>query len=117
MEVAEVRDADAPASGSDRMAHAGRGRSQAGTAIANSAAHWTGYGSDAGAYSGSGSNCSSSDSGTDSGSGPCDPAGVHDPRQHKTGEAGHGRGTHRRRDPVEVSTLLISNINDNAGGK
>src|SRR5262245_36751013 len=105
MEVAEVRDADAPASGSDRMAHAGRGRSQAGTAIANSAAHWTGYDS--------GSNCSSPDSGT----GPCDPAGVHDPRQHKAGEAGHGRGTHRRRDPVEVSTLLISKINDNAGGK
>src|SRR5262245_21846323 len=100
MEVAEVRDADAPASGSDRMAHAGRGRSHTGTAIANSAAHWTGYG-----Y------------GADVGSGPCDPAGVHDPRQHKAGEAGHGRGTRRPRDPVEVSTLLISNINDNAGGK
>jgi hypothetical protein len=103
------------------MAHAGRRRSQAGTAIANSAAHWTGYGSDSSTGSdsgaGSGSNCSSSDSSTGSGSGPRDPAAVHDPRQHKAGEAGHGRGTHRRRDPVEVSTLLISNINDNAGGK
>src|SRR5262249_26116982 len=115
MEVAEVRDADAPASGSDRMAHAGRGRSQAGTAIANSAAHWTGYGSDAGADSGS--NCSSSDSGTDSGSGPCDPAGVHDPRPHQAGEAGHGRGTHRRRDPLEVTTKLNHSVNDNTGGK
>src|SRR5262245_2481039 len=119
MEVAEVRDTDAPASGSDRMAHARRGRSQAGTAIANPAAHWTGYGSDTGFDSGPGSgpHCSSFDSGTGSGSGPCDPAAVHDPQQHKAGEARHGRGTRRRRDPVEVNTRLISNINDNAGGK
>src|SRR5262245_65897277 len=42
MEVAKVRDADAPASAADQMAYA----RLAGTAIAASAAQWTGYVSD-----------------------------------------------------------------------
>src|SRR4051794_593737 len=99
MEVAEVRDADAPSSGSDRMAHTGRGRSHTGTAIAASAAHWTGYGSDSNRADSNGSD--SSISGTSSDSDASDSACVDGSRQHEAGQAGHGRGTRRRRDSVE----------------
>ena len=101
------------------MARAGRGRSHTGTAIAASAAHWTGYGSDSNRAdsTGSASGSDSSISGTSSDSDASDSARVDGSRQHEAGQAGHGRGTRRRRDPVEVSTLLNSNGNDKTGGK
>ena len=38
-------------------------------------------------------------------------------RPHQAGgEAGHDRGTHRRRDPVEVTAKFNHSVNDNAGG-
>ncbi len=114
-----VRDEDAPASAGHRLAYARWWWSQAGTAIADSAAHWTGCGSDSNRsdFNGSASGSGSSISGTSSDSDASDSVGVDGPRQHEAGQAGHGRGTRRRRNPVEVSTLLNSNSNDNTGGK
>jgi hypothetical protein len=101
------------------MAYARWRWSQAGTAIAASAAHWTGYGSDSNRAdsNGSASGSDSSISGTGSDSDASDSACVDGSRQHEAGQAGHGRGTRRRRDPVEVSTLLNSKGNDKTGGK